>query len=188
MNTLSEKELIIIDKLSDNGDKITQRQLAQRAGLSLGFTNIILKRLVDKGYIKIRQLNHKKMYYILTPQGISEKFKKSCRYIFKTIREINNIKDCILELLTDAYKSGSHKICVIGDNDLTEIFKLFSNDIAGLEFEWQKNYPINEDIGEIDYIIDCRDDGNLIGDLSVNKKIVNFINYYTGYLQNNLAT
>lgn len=53
-----------------------QRDLSRRLNLSLGMTNMLVRRLITKGYIRIRQFNKKKVEYILTPRGFAEKMRK----------------------------------------------------------------------------------------------------------------
>ncbi len=72
---ISERELRIIEEISRDRN-LTQRKISHRLGLSLGMTNLILKRLVNKGYVKVRGLNRRKVQYILTPTGFAEKTKK----------------------------------------------------------------------------------------------------------------
>lgn len=55
MDTITEKELTIIERISNNGGVITQREIVKYTGFSHGLTNIIIKKLTKKGYIKIRQ-------------------------------------------------------------------------------------------------------------------------------------
>jgi len=70
MNTseINERELRVIEEVGADKN-LTQRKISHSLGLSLGTTNLILKKLVRKGYIKMRQLNRRKIQYILTPKG-----------------------------------------------------------------------------------------------------------------------
>ncbi|MDE2028516.1 MAG: winged helix-turn-helix transcriptional regulator, partial [Candidatus Omnitrophica bacterium] len=65
-----------------------QREISRQMNLSLGMTNMLLRRLISKGYIRIKQLNKKKTEYLLTPKGFSEKLRKSVKYTLKTINSI----------------------------------------------------------------------------------------------------
>ena len=156
MNTLSEKELIVIDRIGNSDGKLTQRKIAENTGLSLGLTNLILKRLTKTGYIKISQLTPRKMHYIMTRKGITEKARKSYRYIEKTIRELTTIKDCVQRLLISEYQLGSRKIGVIGDNELTEIIKSSPQNIEGIEIVWFGNDFSIDDVKGVDLVIDCQ--------------------------------
>ena len=69
-----ERQLDALRLLATNPD-MTQRELAQALGVSLGAANYCLKALVEKGWIKLESFHknpHKLGYlYLLTPMGIS---------------------------------------------------------------------------------------------------------------------
>src|SRR5689334_20998869 len=73
---LTEREFEMINVLA-GGAVHNQRELSMKTRMSLGMTNFVLKRLVKKGLLKIRQLNRRKAEYLLTPRGFSEKAQKS---------------------------------------------------------------------------------------------------------------
>src|SRR5207302_1373710 len=82
---LSEKEFEIINIIAD-GFRSNQRVLSTHIGLSLGMTNLLLRRLATKGFLRIKQLDAKKVQYLLTPRGLSEKAQKSIHYTHKTLQ------------------------------------------------------------------------------------------------------
>ncbi|MDO8861645.1 MarR family EPS-associated transcriptional regulator [Haliea sp. E1-2-M8] len=72
----TEQHLKVLRLLQDNPD-ITQRQMAQQLGISLGGMNYCLKALVQKGWVKMdnfsRNPNKLKYSYLLTPRGVKAK-------------------------------------------------------------------------------------------------------------------
>lgn len=96
----------------------SQRDLSHHMNLSLGQTNMLLRRLITKGYIRISQLDKRKVQYLLTPKGFSEKMQKSIKYTLKTINSISLIKDKIKEKIQLFYEQGERKFIVIGKSDL----------------------------------------------------------------------
>lgn len=66
----------IIKQLEDN-PHMTQRQLAEVLGVSLGKTNYLIRSLLDVGWLKLgnfRRSNNKMGYvYLLTPKGLADK-------------------------------------------------------------------------------------------------------------------
>ncbi|MCP9758446.1 MarR family EPS-associated transcriptional regulator [Aquitalea sp. S1-19] len=62
--------------LQDNPD-ITQRELAEQLGISVGGLNYCLKALMEKGWVKMQNFARAKnkfgYVYVLTPSGIAEK-------------------------------------------------------------------------------------------------------------------
>lgn len=85
---------------------LSQREIAQKMGVSLGKTNYCLKALVDKGFIKFQNFynNEKKSAYIylLTPQGIEEKAEVTYRFLQRKIKEYESIKVEIESLKNEA--------------------------------------------------------------------------------------
>ena len=83
-------------KLIESEPHLSQRNIAQKMGISLGKTNYCLKALIDKGFIKFQNFynNRKKSAYIyfLTPQGIEEKAQVTYRFLQRKIKEYENIK------------------------------------------------------------------------------------------------
>ena len=54
-------------------ERITQRTLARRLGIAVGLTNLYLKRLARKGFIKFVNVRPNRIVYLVTPKGIAEK-------------------------------------------------------------------------------------------------------------------
>ena len=85
----------VLRALQDN-PHITQRELAERLGVSLGATNFVLRALLDKGAIKIRNFkgNSRKLSYayILTPHGLAEKAALTARFLARKQREYEDLR------------------------------------------------------------------------------------------------
>lgn len=115
--TLDEREFELINiigkRLGSN-----QRDLSQQLNLSLGQTNILIRRLVSKGFIRISQLNKRKVQYLLTPKGISEKMRKSVKYTLNTINAIGLIKNRVAAILNNLYQDGHRRFYLYGEHDL----------------------------------------------------------------------
>jgi len=86
----------------------TQRELSKEMGVSLGKVNYCLKKLVEKGLVKLsnfsRNPNKVRYIYILTPQGIEEKARLTFEFLKIKIEEYELLKDEIILLKKDAEK------------------------------------------------------------------------------------
>ena len=102
----------------------SQRDISRQMDLSLGMTNMLIHRLLTKGYIRIKQLNKKKVEYILTPKGFAEKMQKSIKYTMKTINSIGLIKKSLTEVLNRAYEQGDRKFYILGQSDLAGLIEI----------------------------------------------------------------
>ena len=70
---------------------MTQREIAEKLGVSTSGLNYCLNALIDKGYLKVQnfsQSNNKFGYiYVLTPQGIAEKAQLPSRFYGQKMAE-----------------------------------------------------------------------------------------------------
>ena len=94
----------IFKQIQDNPE-VTQRELASKAGVSVGKANYCLKALMDKGLIKVTNFKNSRSkaayLYKLTPQGIEEKAKLTVRFLKYKMAEYDRIKAEIEELRTE---------------------------------------------------------------------------------------
>ena len=99
--------LDLLKKLEENPN-YTQRELSKEMGVSLGKVNYCLKKLVEKGLVKLSNFNsnpNKVGYiYILTPQGFEEKARLTFEFLKIKIEEYELLKDEINLLQKDAEK------------------------------------------------------------------------------------
>jgi DNA-binding MarR family transcriptional regulator len=128
---VDENELKVINELSRQRD-LTQRELSTRTKLSLGAVNVILKRLAKRGLVKTLNLSPKKVEYLITPKGFSEKTKKSYNYILKTVDLVKRVKAEIAGIVLDEYNRGQKKFIVLGNDDLADIIELA---LKGFDYE-----------------------------------------------------
>ena len=91
----SEEELEILRKIEENPN-LTQRQIADHLGLSLGKINYLIKALLEKGVVKVdnfkRSDNKLGYLYLLTPEGGERKRKLTLLFIQRKSEEFDKLK------------------------------------------------------------------------------------------------
>ena len=91
----------VLRLLQDNPD-LTQREIADKLGLSTSGLNYCLKALIDKGWVKVHNFSQSKnkfgYIYMLTPQGLSEKLSLTSRFLKRKMSEYELLKAEIDEL------------------------------------------------------------------------------------------
>jgi DNA-binding MarR family transcriptional regulator len=135
--TLADKEFSIIQELVRDPEK-TQRELSESVGISLGMTNIILKRLIKKGYLKTSQLNWNKTRYLLTFKGAAEKARKSYAYALYTLHQARKITQTIQDIVIKEYRKGARRAVVVSWPDTEMLIRaaLAEKDLPGFEVEF----------------------------------------------------
>jgi len=99
--------LDLLRKLEANPE-YTQRELSQEMGVSLGKINYCMKKLIEKGWVKMSNFNHNpskvNYIYFLTPKGIEQKARLTLSFLKIKLEEYEIIKKEISKLKQDADK------------------------------------------------------------------------------------
>jgi DNA-binding MarR family transcriptional regulator len=96
---------------------VRQRDLASIVGISLGMTNVIIKKLAQKGWVKIRKINNRNISYAVTPAGIEEIAHRSFTFFKRTVKNVVFYKDVLEEYLRNVRNSGCRGILLVGESD-----------------------------------------------------------------------
>jgi DNA-binding MarR family transcriptional regulator len=120
-----ERELEILTAIEE-GVPLTQRALAQRLGVALGLTNLYLKRLAGKGFIKIREFPvkphaGKRLRYVLTPKGVGEKARLTYEYMGHSLNLFRRTRDNLREAMSHLGDNGMKRIALCGVGEAAEL-------------------------------------------------------------------
>jgi DNA-binding MarR family transcriptional regulator len=114
----AETEIDLLEKILESSSDIRQRDLARIIGLSLGMANAILKRLVQKGLLKIQKVNNRNIQYVVSPKGMERIARRSYRYFRQTVKNVVYYKEAIEELLRRIESQGFTEVVLVGASDL----------------------------------------------------------------------
>ena len=105
MPVLTDPQRLEILKLLQAQPQMSQRDLAQAMGVSLGKANYCLKALMDKGLVKLENFRNnpdKRQYaYLLTPAGIEERTRITLAFLRRKVVEYETLEREIEELRGD---------------------------------------------------------------------------------------
>ena len=130
MELESRRDLQLLEALEHEAT-ITQRTLASRLGMALGLTNLYLKRLVRKGYVKCVTVSPNRLVYSLTPKGMARKarltyeFMKYSLDFYRDARQ--HLRRSLVETVTE-----QKRVAIFGTGDAAELVFLLIRDM-GLE-------------------------------------------------------
>ena len=123
----------------------SQRDLSRNMNLSLGQTNMLLRRLITKGYIRISKLDKCRVKYLLTPQGIAEKMDKSIKYTLRTINSIGLIKERFKDILKEIYAKGERKFFILGESDLASLVEMAAHELSFMDCSFTRIQDVSAD-------------------------------------------
>lgn len=120
MDLQDQRDLQLLSEVERDGT-VTQRTLAKKLGVALGLTNLYLKRLARKGYIKITTIPHNRIKYLLTPHGVAEKSRLTYEYMQYSLYYYREVRERLKEALVNLSSAGCKRLVIYGTGELAEM-------------------------------------------------------------------
>jgi len=110
-----------------SGQRVTQRSLASELGVALGLTNLLIRRLVGKGYVKVSKMGSRHVRYLMTPAGwdaLSAATRQSLENTVHLYTETREHIRCSLSQISSRCRQkgdGQKRVVFYGAGDVAEI-------------------------------------------------------------------
>lgn len=111
---------MVLEAIGRN-DRTTQRSLASHLGIALGLTNLYLKRLVRKGYIKCVSIPSNRVRYLITPKGIAEKTRLTYEFMDYSLQVYRQGRNHLRTILSPYAAHGEARIAIYGTGEAAEL-------------------------------------------------------------------
>jgi DNA-binding PadR family transcriptional regulator len=118
-----ERDLIILEQIEQDPDT-SQAALASQLEVAVGTVNWHLKRLIEKGYVKVSRLERKKLKYIITPEGLLFRARLTVDYIQNSFNLYRLVRQRANHALDQIKALGYHSVQVKGNDEVAEICRL----------------------------------------------------------------
>lgn len=122
-NAEFNRDLDILENIEKNPNA-TQASIASQMNVAIGTVNWHLKRLIEKGFIKIQRSEKRKLKYIITPEGIALRAKLTMDYIHSSFELYRLIRRRMNEVLDKCAADGYDSVFIDGNGDVAEICSL----------------------------------------------------------------
>ena len=122
---------------------VTQASLAAQLGVAVGTVNWYIKRLIAKGYVKVRRAERRKLKYIITPEGIAFRARLTVDYIEQSLLLYRHTRQHVRDLLQEVKHMGYDRVIIEGDGDIADICRLtcLEQGVTALPENNQDNLP-----------------------------------------------
>lgn len=131
VNVAAQRDLQMLQAIAE-GDRVTQRTLADKLGIALGLANIYCKRLVRKGFVKCVSIQSNRLRYLLTPNGISEKTRLTYEFMDYSLFLYSQVRSHLRTVLEPYGRRNEKRVAVFGTGEAAELAFL---SIAELKLE-----------------------------------------------------
>lgn len=133
------RELTLLENIEQDPD-VNQSTLANQLGVAVGTVNWHLKRLIAKGYVKVKRAERKKLRYIITPEGIALRARLAVDYVEHSFSLYRKIRQRVNEHLKAVEAAGYKQVRILGRGDIADICRLTCLE-HGIEVVEDKNAP-----------------------------------------------
>jgi DNA-binding MarR family transcriptional regulator len=117
------REMAILEHIEHDPD-VTQATLATQLGVAVGTVNWHLKRLISKGYVKIKRAERKKLRYIITPEGIALRTRLTVDYVEQQFKLYRNMRQRVKEQIENIRLAGYKSVKIEGEGDVADVCRL----------------------------------------------------------------
>ena len=140
----SKRDLTLLNSIEQDPD-ISQASLADTLGVAVGTINWHLKRMVAKGYVKVKRMQRKKLRYLLTAEGIALRASLTVKFIENSFSLYNLIRQRTRKVLDELRSSGLDTVRIEGDGEVAEVCLLTC---------LEQGIQVNEDLSNVVIKID----------------------------------
>jgi len=131
-NPEATREMILLEQIEIDPN-VTQASLATQLGVAVGTVNWHIKRMIAKGYVKVKRAERRKLRYIITPEGIAFRAHLTIDYVEQSFLLYRNIRKRVRELLVEVKRAGFERVRIESETTLEEPnLSSQSNDIADI--------------------------------------------------------
>jgi DNA-binding MarR family transcriptional regulator len=119
MNNL-DTELSVMESIAADGSSgcLTQRDIASRSGLSIGMTNALLKRLAERGWVKLTRISTRTIRYALNPEGMAEIARRSAAYFRRSAGYAEVYRERLEGFVLAELRKGVGTLILVGSSEL----------------------------------------------------------------------
>jgi len=169
MDLQNQRTLQLLQEVEQNSC-VTQRSLATKMGVALGLTNLYLKRLANKGFIKITMIRSHRIKYLLTSRGLAEKTRLTYQYMQHSLLYYRDIRQRLKQVLLRLSQEGSERIVLYGTGEIAELAYLTLREMGfaliGFVYDGERGKFLSYPLLPVEAISDWTYDVVLIADLT----------------------
>lgn len=115
----------ILDIIEQQEGRVTQTELSNNLRISIGLVNAYLRNLIKKGYVKVSNVKASTVRYMLTAEGMAEKYRLTRRYMSNSLDHYKKIKQAVEARIVRLKLEEVRTVVFVGSGDIAEIMHLY---------------------------------------------------------------
>jgi len=123
MNDIKPHEYTLLDEIAQDS-MVTQARLSGRLGIAVGSVNWYIKRLIQRGWIKVTHLDRTRLKYDLTSKGMAVFSKRAMLYARDSLKVYSEFRDKAQKLVGELHRRGIKHVYLDGNDAMIDILRL----------------------------------------------------------------
>jgi DNA-binding MarR family transcriptional regulator len=123
MDDAKPHEYRLLDEIAQD-PMVTQAGLSARMGIAVGSVNWYVKRLIQRGWIKVSHLDRTRLKYDLTSKGMRVFTRRAVLYARDSLKVYKDLRNKALELVGDLKHQGITEVHLMSDDEMMDILRL----------------------------------------------------------------
>ncbi len=123
MSDIKPHEYTLLDEIAQDS-LVTQARLSGRLGIAVGSVNWYIKRLIQRGWIKVSHLDRTRLKYDLTSKGMAVFSQRAVLYARDSLKVYSEFRDKAQKLVSELNRKGIKHVYLDGNDAMMDILRL----------------------------------------------------------------
>lgn len=123
MDDIKQHEYDLLNEIGQDS-MVTQASLSSRLGIAVGSVNWYIKRLINRGWVKVSHLDRTRLRYDLTPEGMAVFSQRALQYMRSSLSVYRQLREDARRLALKLKSQGAHAVYLEGDDERMDIMRL----------------------------------------------------------------
>jgi len=123
MDDIKQHEYDLLNEIGQDS-MVTQASLSDRLGIAVGSVNWYIKRLINRGWVKVSHLDRTRLKYDLTPEGMSVFTQRALQYMKSSLSVYRELREEASNLVLELKNEGALSVYLDGDDERMDIMRL----------------------------------------------------------------
>ncbi len=123
MDEIKPREYAVLNEIAQDS-LVTQSGLSERVGIAVGSVNWYIKRLVQRGWVKVSHLDRTRLRYDLTPEGMKVFTQRALSYARDSLKVYARLREKARAVARELRRQGIAEAYVDGNDEMADILKL----------------------------------------------------------------
>ena len=123
MTDIKQQEYELLNEISQD-PLVTQAKLSNILRMTVGSVNWYIKRLINRGFVKVSHLDRTRLQYDLTAEGMVVFTDRALQYARDSLKVYKSFRQKAIQTVTELQARGNSQVSLEGNDEIMDILRL----------------------------------------------------------------